>query len=162
MRRALVVAIGFVFLLIAADAAWADKPERFPLGPTDGTLEGVCAFPVGIEDVQNTQVVKVYSDGRVTIGGAYKLRLTNLDTGKSRVVNAPGTITLIPNPDGTLTTIGTGRLLFYFLPGELGPGDPGGLFYLSGRLVEVTTPDYSEFFSVERTGTSENLCKTLA
>jgi hypothetical protein len=162
MRRALAVAIGLTFLLIAADAAWADKPDRFPLGPTDGTLEGVCPFPVGIEDLQNTQVVKSFSDGRVTIGGAYKVRLTNLNTGKSADINAPGTITLIPNPDGTLTTIGTGRLLFYFLPGELGPGEAGGFFYLSGRIVEVTTPDYSEFFSVEHEGTSENLCVTLA
>jgi hypothetical protein len=162
MRRVLALAIGLTFLLIAADAAWADKPERFPLGPTDGTLEGVCPFPVGIEDVQNNQVVKVFSDGRTTIGGGYKLRLTNLSTGKSGVFNAPGTITLIPNADGTLTTIGTGRLLFYFLPGERGPGDPGGFFYLSGRIVELTTPDYSQFVSVEHVGTSENLCVTLA
>lgn len=162
MRHAAVVAIGLILVLVAATSAWADRPTRFPLGPTDGTLEGVCSFPLGFTDVQNTQVVKIFSDGRTTITGAYKSRVTNLTTGKSVVVNAPGKITLIPNPDGTLTTIGTGRLLFYFLPGELGPGKPGALLYLSGRIVELTTPDYSQFFSVRHKGTVENLCETLA
>jgi len=32
----------------------------------------------------------------------------------------------------------------------------------SGRIVEVTTPDYSQFFSVEHEGTTENLCVTMA
>ena len=162
MRRALLVAIGLTFLLVATEAAWADKPERFPLGPTDGTLEGVCPFPVGFTDLQNTQVVKIFSDGHIAIGGAYKIRVTNLDTGEYRDVNAPGTVRVIPNADGTLTTIGDGRLLFFFFPGELGPGQPGALLYLSGRIVELTTPDYSEFFSVEHQGTVENLCLTLA
>jgi hypothetical protein len=162
MRRALAVAIGLTFLLIAADAAWADKPERFPLGPTGGTLEGVCPFPVGAEEIKNSQVVTIFSDGRTIITGGFKLRLTNLATGESRDFNAPGKITLIPNADGTLTTIGTGRTLFYFFPGELGPGEPGALFYQSGRTVELTTPDYSQFFSVEHEGTRENLCVTMA
>lgn len=162
MRRGLAVLIALTFLLIAADAAWADKPTRFPLGPVSGTLEGVCPFAVGITELQNSQVVTIFSDGRTIITGGFKLRLTNLTTGEFRDVNAPGKVTLIPNPDGTLTTVGTGRTLFYFLPGELGPGEPGAFFYLSGRIVEVTTPDYSQFFSVQHEGTTENLCVTMA
>lgn len=162
MRRGLGVLVGLTFLLIAADVAWADKPSRAPLGPGAGTLEGVCPFDVGATELQNSQVITTFSDGRTIITGGFKLRLTNLSTGEFRDFNAPGKITLIPNADGTLTTIGTGRTLFYFLPGDLGPGEPGRLFYLSGRIVEVTTPDYSQFFSVEHEGTTEDLCVSLA
>jgi hypothetical protein len=163
MRRAAALAVGLTFALVAVGSAWADKPTRAPIGPANGILEGVCSFPVEATELQNSQVITTFSDGRTIITGGFKLRLTNLITGTSRDFNAPGKITLIPNADGTLTTIGTGRTLFFFFPGNLGPGEPGAFWYSSGRIVEVTTPDYSEFFSVRHDGgTQENLCETLA
>ncbi len=163
MRRAAVVAISLFSLLVAASSASATPPTRFPLGPTDGTLEGVCPFPIGFEDLQNTQVVTVFSDGRSTVTGAYKSRVTNLNTGEFVDVNAPGPITITPNSDGTLTVTGRGPTLFFFFPGDLGPGKPGALLYMTGRVVERVTGDFSAILSFRHQGgTTEDLCKTLA
>lgn len=163
MRRTAVVAISIISLLVAASTASANPPTRFPLGPADGTLEGVCPFAVGFEDLQNTGVMTVFSDGRVTVTGAYKARLTNLSTGEFVDVNAPGPITIVPNPDGTLTVSGRGRTLFFFFPGDLGPGKPGALLYMTGLVVETLTGDFSATLSFRHEGgTTEDLCETLA
>jgi hypothetical protein len=105
----------------------------------------------------------VFSDGRVTVTGAYKARLTNLSTGEFVDVNAPGPITIVPNPDGTLTVSGRGRTLFFFFPGDLGPGKPGALLYMTGLVVETLTGDFSATLSFRHEGgTTEDLCETLA
>lgn len=163
MRRAAVVAISLISLLVAASSASATPPVRFPVGPADGTLEGVCPFAVGFEDLQNTQVITVFSDGRLTVTGAFKSRLTNLSTGEFVDVNAPGPITIAPNPDGTLTVSGRGPTLFFFFPGDLGPGKPGALLYMTGLVVERVTGDFSAILSFRHNGgTTEDLCETLA
>lgn len=163
MRRAAVVAISLISLLVAASSASATPPVRFPVGPADGILEGVCPFPVQFEDLQNTQVITVFSDGRLTVTGAFKSRLTNLSTGEFVDVNAPGPITITPNPDGTLTVSGRGPTLFFFFPGDLGPGKPGALLYMTGLVVERVTGDFSAILSFRHNGgTTEDLCETLA
>ena len=163
MRHVAAVAISLIYLLAAASSASADPPTRFPLGPTNGTLEGVCPFPIGFEDLQNTQVVTVFSDGRMTVTGAFKSRVTNLSTGEFVDLNAPGPITITPNPDGTLTVRGRGKTLFYFFPGDLGPGEPGALLYMTGFVVERVSGDFSALLSFQHQGgTTEDLCTTLA
>jgi hypothetical protein len=163
MRLSLVVATGLISILTAVATASAAPPTRSPLGPTDGTLEGVCPFPLGFTDLQNTQVVTVFSDGRTTVTGAYKSRVTNLVTGKFVDINAPGPITITPNADGTLTVTGRGKTLFFFFPGDLGPGRPGALLHMTGLVVERVSGDFTQILSFQHSGgTTEDLCHTLA
>ena len=88
----------------------------------------VCTFPLAGTPVTNNQSIKTYpadanGDVRVLIEGALKEQVTNVDTGKSIVVNVSGPSTQIVHPDGTsdLTLDGSGLVLFNARFNPLGP-----------------------------------------
>jgi hypothetical protein len=151
--------------LVTAPAATADKPLKVPIVIEPLTLTGVCDFPVLLEAVgaQNQKII-TFSDGRVTINGQLTTRATNLDDpSKVWEATASGPVFLDPLPDGSLAVKGTGTNLWYFLPGNLGEGEPGALFWVRGLSTEVLDSNGVPVTgSFEHHGSIENLCVTLA
>jgi hypothetical protein len=134
MRR---VATFFTMLallaLIAVPVAAADKPTReFVPAPSEFTIDSsICGFDVLVEVLTNNQYAITFSNGMTTVVGALSVRLTNLDDPThSIVLNIPGPGFF--DESGALKA--TGPWLFFFFPGDLGPGSPGVLAYTVGLV----------------------------
>lgn len=144
-------------LLVAAisvPVAAADKPVIEPLPAEDFVVPAsVCGFDVLVEFLQNKGKAITFSDGGTIITGALKVRLTNVaDPTSSIVLNIPGPGKF--DASGALTA--TGPWLFFFLPGELGPGSPAMLAYVAGR-VRIDETGFHQLG-----GTRTDLCPVLA
>ena len=148
MRRvAFVLAIAMV--AVAAQSANAEKPVREDLPVDPFTLSPeVCGFEVLQEAVVDRAKQLTFSDGRQQLSGALTIRLTNLETGNSIVVNASGPAKVTTEGD-VLTVHARGPLVTFLLPGE--PGGPGLFLYkgkttytidlVSGSLTSITSTD---------------------
>lgn len=134
MRRAATTfAMLALLAMIVVPVAAADKPTReFVPVPSEFTLDAsICGFEVLVEVLTNKQYAITFSNGMTTVVGALSFRLTNLDDAtQSIVLNIPGPGFF--DESGVLTA--TGPWLFFFLPGDLGPGSPGVLAYTVGRV----------------------------
>jgi hypothetical protein len=134
MRRASTTfAMLALLAAIVVPVAAADKPTReFVPAPSDFTVDAsICGFDVLVEVLTNKQYAITFSNGMTTIAGALSVRLTNLDDPtKSIVLNIPGPGFV--DESGVLTA--AGPWLFFFFPGDLGPGSPGVLAYTVGRV----------------------------
>jgi len=151
--------------LALASSALAAPPTRTPVpsGPLEFRGGLVCSFPVLLETVENSQVIKTFADGRQIVTGHYVTRVTNLDTRQAVIRRNSGPIFVTPNADGTVTVKGAGQTLFFFFPGDLGVGEPGALLFMTGLVVETLPADFSAILSFShKGGTTENLCTTLA
>ena len=158
-RFALTVLVSVGLTLLLGGAALAAKPVReFVPSPPDTTFPAgaLCGFPVAVETLRNNEYLTTFSDGRQRITGALKLRLTNVDTGESLVVNAsgPGWYTAT---ETTFNVSGQGRwVLFQFAGDEPGPG----IFLYRGNLRFVA--DESGVRVLSSTSSPRNLCEDLA
>jgi len=163
MRKFLVILVAVLPLLFASPAT-AEKPSRFPLVAEGFTATDVCAFPVRLDLLLNNQSVIEFADGRTTITGHFVSRLTNLnDPSKTLVVEASGPIFILPNPDGTFTLKATGQNIIFFFPGDLGPGEPGGIFLIRGLTLEQFDADFNFVVgSFTHQGDMQDLCAVLA
>jgi hypothetical protein len=155
MRKAMCsVAAVLLVAAISVPIAAADKPVIEPLPAEDFVVPAsVCGFDVLVEFLENKGKAITFSDGGTIITGALKVRLTNLADPTSSIVlniSGPGKF----DASGALTA--TGPWLFFFLPGELGPGAPGMLAYVVGRV----RLDESGFHQLA--GTRTDLCPLLA
>lgn len=134
MRRAVTTfAMLALLAMIVVPVAAADKPTReFVPAPSEFTLDAsICGFDVLVEVLTNKQYAITFSNGMTTIAGALSVRLTNLDDPTNSIVlNIPGPGFV--DESGVLTA--TGPWLFFFFPGDLGPGSPGVLAYTVGRV----------------------------
>jgi hypothetical protein len=121
-------AVTFVALVIGAPVAVADKPEPTPA--EEFTIDrAICGFPVSVEILRNKEKAITVSNGMTIVNGALRLRLTNVDDPThSIVLNVPG-----PGFFDESGLIATGPWLFFFSPGEFGPGSPGILALFVGR-----------------------------
>jgi hypothetical protein len=141
--------------------AWADTPDRLPIPSADLSIPaGACPFPVSFHVLENNEYTIDFFDDdgnkvRTIIQGQVVLEITNLATGASviRNVSGPGTITY-----ADLMFVGRGSQLFFFFPGDLGPGTPGSMFINRGRVVEYLGEPRK---IISQTGVQENLCATL-
>jgi hypothetical protein len=107
-------------LVIAVPAAPA---EDFTIDPT------ICGFPVSVEILTDKEKAITLSNGMTIVNGALKVSLTNADDPtQSIVLNVPG-----PGFFDETGLIATGPWLFFFSPGEFGPGSPGILALFVGR-----------------------------
>ena len=124
-------AVALAALVVAVPVAVADKPTFEPVPAEDFTIDAViCGFPVAVEILTNNEKAITFSGGMTTVTGTLKVRLTNVDDPtQSIVLNIPGPGFL---DEGGL--IATGPWLFFFLPGDLGPGSPGILASTFGRV----------------------------
>ena len=162
MRRRVLILSALFLALAIAPAATAGKPTRevFPASP-DAVLD-LCGFPV-LDHEEGFFVFESFYDeqGNLVrqIGTAPGLRetLTNLDTGKTVVLNIEGPGFLDLNPDGSGTFTGTGPYLFLVHPATLTPG----LFYTTGRFV-ITFDANGQRTSFKMVGPITDVCAQLA
>lgn len=166
LRRSSLIAFIVTLAAIAGgQPALAGGPtkEPAPLDPITFAAGVVCPFRLTLTAETNKQSLKIFPSGRVMINGSFRAGVTNESTGESIVVGNSGPLTITENPDGTFTIRARGKSLFFFFPGDLGPGQPGALLYMTGLLVEVVSADFSTIISFTHDGgTTENLCETLA
>jgi hypothetical protein len=161
MRRSLVVALGVaIALMLGSQPARAVAPIRFSLDPVHDTQAAgvVCPFRVAVDSLSINETLTILSNGRVFVTGSSVQRVTNLDNGKSVVVNVSGPFTL-SDTDGIQTFVARGRNLWGFHRGDLGPGQPGALLLTTGLATLTAGPDGMTF--THDVGTTENLCETL-
>jgi hypothetical protein len=172
-KRALIVAALVLVAAMFATAATAAKPVK---GPCDELCTAsasfaagfICPFAFSFEDVVDNRFQITYSNGLIKIAGDRVIRVTNEDTHESRIFQLNGMVTIDAEGARVVTT-SEGPFLWGFVPGDLGEGQPGALLYTRGQAREVDEypgPHPNAFgftsLSFEVTGTSENLCETMA
>lgn len=142
--------------LLAGNASADPNPNsgRVPVTALpDDVFTGVCPFPVLVETLAIKEYSKTHKNGVEIITGRLVVRVTNTETGESRVYNisGPGQITR----DGALETdVFLGRALLF---------DPSfGMLVTSGRVVATFNIETGEFNIVSRRGQVEDVCATLA
>jgi hypothetical protein len=160
MRRGLIAAF-FVTLLVLCFAATGSAmgPTREPVFVGAETISGVCSFPVRLTPLVNREIVKVFPSGRALVTGRLLVRLTNMRTRASLVVNASGPATFVPRGD-SFVVYARGRALLIFFPGELGPGSDGALLLVSGLAIEIFDPGGLTVLRLPPN--RRNLCRALA
>jgi len=141
----------------------AQAPEREPIPTEDLSFDvGPCPvpFPVSFHVLENKESTITFFDDegnpvKTIIQGRVVLEITNVDTGVSivRNVSGPGTITYADQ-----MFVGRGSGLYFFFPGDLGPGTPGSMFINHGRVVEFLGEPRK---IISQTGRQEDLCATL-
>ena len=132
----------------------SQPPVTYPAGE-------LCDFDLLFDDILNTShslSFPVADDGtqRVLFGGRIMLRLTNLDTGTSRVYNAsgPGTFTF----GDTLVVKGHGAWLLTFFDGDA--GGPGA-WYTRGHIRVEVDLETGQVISASRPPNAINVCEQL-
>ena len=161
MRRSVLVAFSVaIALVLGGQSAVAAAPIRFPLDPVHDTQAAgvICPFAVSVDSLSINETFTILANGKVFVTGASVERVTNLDNGKSIVVNVSGPFTLT-DENGVATFMARGRNLFGFHRGDLGPGMPGALLLTTGLAIYTQSPTGITFS--HNTGTTENLCETL-
>ena len=162
MRRSLFVAFAIaVALVLGGESALAAGPFRLPLDPVHDTQPAgvVCPFAVSVDSVGINETLTVLTNGRTFITGSSFERVTNLDNGKSVIVNVSGPTT-VTDTNGFPTFVARGRNLWGIHAGDLGSGQPGALLLTTG--LAVLTVSASGLTFSHDVGTTENLCVTLA
>ena len=144
----------------------AVPPDREPVSAEPPiTLVGQCDFDVLLEDVINKEKITTFFDQEGNerfslITGALKVRVTNLDTGTSKVLNVSGPARFDPHPDGSLTITTRGATFLYFFPGD----DTGGLpllaFAHGQTVLEIDAEGALTVTSVR--GDVQDACELLA
>lgn len=151
------VKIALVSLLAAAAAlpasAGATPPVREPVPSEVLTFPAglYCEFPIEVTPLKLGEKLTFFSDGRIRVTGAAIVRVTNLDNGRSMVINSSGPSWLDRNS-------AQGPQLFFLSPLEGGPG----IFLYHGN-VTFTRDEDGNIANITATGTrSGNLCADIA
>ncbi|HUF75776.1 MAG TPA: hypothetical protein VMM35_05825 [Longimicrobiales bacterium] len=161
MKRLGILLITVLSGLVLVPAATADKPERFFL-PSEDFVFSCPSFDVSIEFLENNEYSTVFSDGRFLITGKLKIRLTNLsDPGNSMDANISGPGVITETSDGGFQLTAWGIWLFWFFPGDLGPGSPGTMLLTKG-LASATIDGTGNLASFTPARNTTSLCPALA
>ncbi len=118
------------------------------------TVTGECTFDVRF-DVTGTYNVIEHGDTVIYTAPASKVRLTNLETGRSIVVSLAGALKERTAPDGSVTGVGTGHNLFL-------SASTDGLPYTTGRVTYSYDPATGATALGGGTGRAVDLCDRLA
>ena len=151
----------FALLLLLAPAAMAAKPVKEPLPTLEPSVfpaGQICPFPLLEETLTNREKSITFSDGSALITGALKVRLTNLDTGESILVNVPGPSRETVEGD-ILHVAARGPSLL--LANATQPGGPGALFVRGHISFDIDLLTGEPLFLVVR-GNTRDLCDKLA
>ena len=160
------IAVRVVAALLLAGAlatpAYATSPTREPVPiPPSFTVQGICAFTVQLDVLENRERITTFSSGRQLVTGAVRYRLTNAsDPEQSVVVNASGPATLEPQNDGTIILTGRGLGLQPLPAGASITGTAEFLLF-SGREVLRFNPEGS-FKEITRAHVKLDVCAALA
>jgi hypothetical protein len=147
MRRALfMIVLCATFLGAGATSATAQRPGMFReiFGSFTQPAGIDCTFSIRFDVLaQHTHALVFPPDENgefvVRFGGQLIERLTNLDNGKSIVLNESGPGESIVHPDGSITVIGYGPILLGFHPGDQPDGPQ--LLYFKGHFVAQESRD---------------------
>jgi hypothetical protein len=163
MRRNVAILLVAVAALAGAPGALGERPVREALPNEPFTLDAsVCGFAVDFTFPTNREFITTFSNGKQIITGALFATLTNTESQKSITVNISGPGTIVTDANGITTFTLTGSSLFFFLPGQLGPGEPGILILTSGPATLVFNAD-GDILSFSRTSANvQDLCPVLA
>lgn len=151
------VKIAVVSLLAAAVAlpasAEATQPVREPVPSEVFTFPAglYCEFPIQVTPLKLGEKLTFFSDGRIRVTGSAIVQVTNLDNGRSTVINSSGPSWLDRNN-------AQGPQLFFLSPLEGGPG----IFLYHGNVTFARDED-GNIVNITATGTrSGNLCADIA
>jgi hypothetical protein len=123
------------------------KPTRIAITNDQQSFDApagwACSFELAVTPVSNNQYVKTYpadanGDVRELINGALKEQLTNVDTGKSIIVNVSGPATETVHTDGSaVLTIGGSILVSFLAP--FNPRGPATYIYTGHTVLSFDT-----------------------
>ena len=150
----------FALLLLLAPAAIAAKPVKEPLPtsePSDFAAGEICPFPLLVETLTNREKSITFSDGSQLITGALKVRLTNLATRDSILVNASGPSRETVEGD-ILHVVSRGSTVL--VANATQPGGPGALFVHGRASFDIDLLTGEPLFLVVH-GNTRNLCEEL-
>ena len=155
MKRLLVISLFALASLVLVPSALSDPPtiQRTPFDAT--FFDDVdCGFPVQVHIV-GTDLEIISGDRIFDAFPQSTATLTNLDTGTSITVSLAGPGRTNIGADGSVTFVGTGPALFFFLF----QGNPA-ITLLNGRFVLTIDAQGNQTFSSH--GATRDLCAELA
>jgi hypothetical protein len=164
--------VTLVVLMLAAcmagfvPAASADKPIHNPFvapPPTTFPAGLVCPFEVFVETVENRQTETIFSDGTTQITGFFSTRVMNTENDKEVTLVSGGSVRLTPEGANLRVEV-RGPIIFFFFPGDAGPGDTsvGRSYYFHGLTGGLVDPSTFVGLSFEHHGAATDLCAALA
>lgn len=154
-------------LVVFAGAAQAAKPERGPATSPpsfDFPAGVVCSFPVHAEAVENRQTATIFSNGKTFITGFFLALVRNeAEPANELTLVASGHQQITPAGENILLQT-HGPILFFFFPGDAGPGDQsvGRTYLISGNTEVLVDPETFTFVEFSYTGHARDICAELA
>jgi hypothetical protein len=129
------IALATAATAAAPGVASAAPPERVPVPAEPIAFDAgqVCDFPISFDPVQQGEKIAFFADGRARLTGVSKAVVTNLDNGRSILVNASG-------PSWLDRNVGEGHNLFVLFPEDA--GGPG-IFLVRGQVTFTRDEDAS-------------------
>lgn len=166
-RRFLVatVLLGVVAGLSAATAQ-AAKPERGPAGsppPADFPAGLVCSFPVHVEAAETRQIQTIFSDGTIVRTGFTSTLVRNAAEPENELILVTQGRQHITFEGDNLRLRTQGPILFFFFPGDKGPGNEneGRTYLITGNTEVLVDPNFT-FLSFSFSGRARDICAELA
>ncbi len=165
--RLLTVCFALTLALLSTTTLLAQKPTRMLTNSQPFTIDAglACAFPLHGEPLIDQEVTKTFppepnGDVKQIVTGRLVFELSNLDTGKSLVVNISGPGFFVFHPDGSISADFGGRSgPVTFFPTDIPPGPKA--FINSGRVVVDITPT-GQIILVSQSGHEEDVCAALS
>ena len=167
LRRVTLVVVMLAVCIAALEpVANAAKPIRNPFvapPPTTFPAGLVCPFEVYAETVENRQTATTFSDGTTKITGFFSTRVVNTENDKELTLVSGGSVRLSPQGANLRVEI-RGPIIFFFFPGDAGPGDTsvGRSYYFHGNIEGLVDPSTFVGLSFEYDGVATDLCAALA
>jgi len=165
-RVTLVVVVLAACTAAFVPAANSAKPIRGPAGgPPSLTFPAgvVCPFAVFAEAVENRQTETIFSDGTIVYTGFFLTRVVNVENDKELTLVSQGPVRL--SFEGATVHLSTqGPIIFFFFPGDAGPGDDsvGRTYIFYGNTATVADAATFAFLSFDYDGRAVDLCAALA
>ena len=151
--------VGCAAALMVAPLASADAPIRVVLDPPPDVSGQYCEdFMVGIHVIRFREVATIFSNGEVLTTGALSVQVTNLDSGRTLLLNVPGPGRI--SADGSTVTA-TGPWLLFGEEGDLGEGSPAQVTYIAGRFTFTVEGGQITHVS-DIQGRTRDICAALA
>jgi hypothetical protein len=165
---ALLIAVIALFAVPASLASASGRPTRAPVPDAANTATFVagqaCPFAVHIEPVVNREYTLTFPaepNGDVVqmVSGYLLERFTNLDSGKSIVLNNSSQATVVSHTDGSATIDVSGPVALFFLaPFHAVPS----AYVNYGHVVLDVSPPFGLLTLVSQTGRQLDICSALS
>ena len=169
MKRYLIASVSALALaLMLATPAAASGPVRAPAPapPSFDLPAEICGFVVHVDVLVNNEYSLTWSDEQGTpvrqiVTGNLVVQLTNTTNDASVTLNIPGPGTYVFHADGSNTLYAGGPWVFFFAPGQLGPGSEPGITLFHGRSVLWTAANGFDQQLIHH-GAATDVCPMIA